>query len=358
MANIQKRIGKDGAVSYRTQVRLKGFPPDTASFARITDAKTWAQKTEADMRAGRHFGASKRHTFSELADEYLPHAKDKVRLEYWRSIFGADTLDTLTPARISKQRDKLLSEETNRFIKPETGEIAADAKRERRKRTGATVNRYLAGLSATLGYAVKTLQWIERNPCERIEKPAESKGRVRFLSDDERSALLAQCKAHPDLYLAVVLALSTGARQAEIMTLRYGQIDFARQVIILAKTKNGETRALPLVSTAFSLLKERAKVRNINDDRVFPPTKFAKKSECLDLRQPWEKAIKAAGITDFHWHDLRHTAASYLAMSGVSLVEISKILGHRTMQMVSRYSHLSEGHIVATGEKLAARLGI
>ena len=99
-------------------------------------------------------------------------------------------------------------------------------------------------------------------------------------------------------------------------------------------------------------------MRNINDDRVFPPTKFAKKSEYLDLRQPWEKAIKAAGITDFHWHDLRHTAASYLAMSGVSLVEISKILGHRTMQMVSRYSHLSEGHIVATGEKLAARLGI
>jgi integrase len=358
MANIQRRIGKDGAVSYRAQVRLKGFPPDTASFARITDAKAWAQKTEADMRAGRHFGASKRHTFSDLADEYLPHAKDKVRLEYWRSIFGADTLDTLTPARISKQRDKLLSEETNRFIKPETGDIEADAKRERSKRTGATVNRYLAGLSATLGYGVKTLQWIERNPCERIEKPAESKGRVRFLSDDERSALLAECKTHPDLYLAVVLALSTGARQAEIMTLRYGQIDFVRQVIILPKTKNGETRALPLVSSAFSLLQERAKIRTLNDDRVFPPTRLAKKAEYLDLRQPWEKAIKAAGITDFHWHDLRHTAASYLAMSGVSLVEISKILGHRTMQMVSRYSHLSEGHIVATGEKLAARLGI
>ena len=74
--------------------------------------------------------------------------------------------------------------------------------------------------------------------------------------------------------------------------------------------------------------------------------------------QPWEKALRAANITDFHWHDLRHTAASYMAMSGVSLVEISKILGHRTMQMVSRYSHLSEGHIVATGEKLASRLGI
>ncbi len=358
MANIQKRIGKDGTTSYRVQVRLKGFPPDTASFERVTDAKAWAQKTEADMKAGRHFGASKRHTFSELADEYLPHAKDKVRLEYWRGIFGTDTLDTLTPARISKQRDKLLSEETKRFTTPVTGDAEKDAKRERMKRTGATVNRYLASLSASLGYGVKTLQWIERNPCERIEKPAESKGRVRFLSDDERSALLAACKSHPDLYLAVVLALSTGARQADIMSLRYGQIDFARQVITLFDTKNKETRALPLVSSAFALLQERAKVRNLNDDRVFPPTKFAKKSQYLDLRQPWEKAIKAAGITDFHWHDLRHTAASYLAMSGVSLVEISKILGHRTMQMVSRYSHLSEGHIVATGEKLAARLGI
>ncbi len=358
MANIQKRIGNDGKASFRVQIRLRGFPPESASFERLTDAKEWASKTESDMKVGRHFGASKRHTFNDLANEYLPHAKNVKGLDYWRGTFGADTLDTITPARISKQRDKLLSEETQRFATPETGNPEQDAKRERMKRTGATVNRYLASLSACLAHGVKTLQWIERNPCERISKPAENKGRVRFLSDDERTALLAACKPHADLYLAVVLALTTGARQAEIMTLRYGQIDFGRQVITLPKTKNGETRALPLVSTAFTLLQERTKVRNLKDDRVFPPTKFAKKSEYLDLRQPWEKALKAAGINDFHWHDLRHTAASYLAMSGVSLVEISKILGHRTMQMVSRYSHLSDGHIVATGEKLAARLGI
>lgn len=358
MATIQKRTSKEGQTSYRVQVRLKGFLPESASFERLTDAKAWAQKTEADMRAGRHFGSSRRHTFNELADEYLPHAKDKRVLAYWRGIFGADTLDTITPARISKQRDKLLSEETPRFATPATGDADKDAKRPKAKRKGASVNRYLACLSVTFTYGVKTLQWVERNPCERVTKPAESKGRVRFLSDDERTALLAACKPHDDLYLAVVLALSTGARQAEIMTLRYGQIDFARQVITLTQTKNDETRALPLVSTAFSLLQERAKVRSLTDDRVFPPTGRAKKAVCLDLRQPWEKALAAAGIADFHWHDLRHTAASYLAMSGVSLVEISKILGHRTMQMVSRYSHLSDGHIVATGEKLAARLGI
>lgn len=358
MATIQKRTGKDGSVSYRVQIRLKGFPPESASFDRLTDAKEWTKKTEAEMKAGRHFGASKRHTFNELADEYQTHAKDKVRLDYWRGVFGTDMLNAITPARISKQRDKLLSEETLRFATPATGNAKRDAKRPRTKRSGATVNRYIAGLSSCLSYGVKTLQWIERNPCERIEKPAETKGRVRFLSDDERTGLLAACKPHPELYLAVVLALTTGARQAEIMTLRYGQIDFKRNVITLNQTKNGETRALPLVSSAFTLLRERAKVRSLADDRVFPPTKLAKKAECLDLRQPWEKALKEARIVDFHWHDLRHTAASYLAMSGVSLVEISKILGHRTMQMVSRYSHLSDGHIVQTGEKLAARLGI
>ena len=181
---------------------------------------------------------------------------------------------------------------------------------------------------------------------------------MRFLSDDERPRLLDACRPHPDLYFAVLLALTTGARQAEIMTLRWGQIDLKRQVITLNKTKNGEVRAIPLVGEAFNLLKDRSKVRSLTDDRIFPPTARAKKSECLDLRQPWEKALKVAGITDFHWHDLRHTAASYLAMGGVSLVEIAKVLGHRTMQMVNRYAHLSDGHIVATGEKLAARLGV
>ena len=74
MAAIQKRINNDGSTSYRVQIRLKGFAPESASFERLTDAKTWIQKTEAEMKAGRHFGASKRHTFGELADEYKPHA--------------------------------------------------------------------------------------------------------------------------------------------------------------------------------------------------------------------------------------------------------------------------------------------
>ena len=358
MATISKRVNADGSTSYKVQIRLKGFPAENASFERKTDALDWEKKTEADMKAGRHFGISKRHTFKDLATEYQPLAKDKVRLDYWVRVFGDYTLDTISPARISKEKDRLLDGQSSRYATPGTGDPLQDAKRVRSKRSGATVNRYLASLSSCLNFGVKTLQWIERNPCEKIEKPKENKGRVRFLSDDERIALLNASASHKDLYLAVILALSTGARQSEVMSLRYVQIDFSRKIITLHDTKNGDKRALPLVGKAFDLLRERTKVRALNDDRVFPPSRLAKKSDYLDLRQPWEKALKIAGIVDFHWHDLRHTSASYMAMSGVSLVEISKILGHRTMQMVSRYSHLSEGHIVATGEKLASRLGI
>jgi integrase len=358
MATIRKRTSSDGVISYHVQIRLKGFTPETASFARVTDAKQWAAKTESDIKTGRHFGQGKRHTFDELVDEYQKHAKDPERLNYWRKVLGNDLLDSVTASRISKVRDKLLSEDTQVFATPATGDPEADAKRLKSKRSGATVNRYLAALSSCLSYGVRTLEWIERNPCERINKPTENKGRVRFLTDNERIRLLDACRPHPELYLTVVLSLTTGARQAEIMTLRWGQVDFARQVITLNKTKNGETRSIPLVGEAFTLLQARSKVRSLTDDRIFPPKPRAKKADCIDLDKPWRTALRISNITDFHWHDLRHTAASYLAMSGVSLVEIAKVLGHRTLAMVARYAHLSDDHIVATGEKLAARLGV
>lgn len=356
MATIEKRITGEGKTTYRVKVRIKGFAPETATFERLTDAKQWATKTEAEMRAGRHFGHSKRHTFGELVDEYLPHSKDSFRLNYWRREFGADTLDTITPARISKVRDKLLSEKTQNFATAPTGDPEVDAKRAKANRSGATVNRYIAALSSCLAYGVKTLEWIERNPCERIKKPPESPGRIRFLDDAERNRLLDACRPHGDLYLAVVLSLTTGARKAEIMSLRWGQINFSRKAITLDKTKNGTTRSIPLVGEGFTLLEERAKVRNLKDDRIFPATARAKKSTYLDLETAWRSALKTAAITDFRWHDLRHTSASYLAMLNVSLVEIAKVLGHKTLAMVMRYAHLSDEHIVSTGEKLAARL--
>lgn len=362
MATIEKRVSGDGKTTYRAKVRLKGFPSESATFDRLTDAREWADRIQADMKAGRYFGGAKLHTFKDLADEYERSARDlktiddrKQHLATWRDEFDRDLLSDITPQRIARVRDKLLTGET-RYTERATGDAATDARRQKGKRSGPTVNRYLASLSACMTYGVKSLGWLERNPCERVPKSKENPGRVRFLGENELSRLLDACRPWPDLYLSVVLSLTTGGRQSEIMGLRWPQIDFARRVITLNQgtTKNKDARALPLSGEAFQLLQERSKVRSLKDDRVFPPKKPG--AENRGPREAWIRALKAAEITDFRWHDLRHTAASYLAMSGVSLVEIAKILGHRTLAMVARYSHLDPSHIVAVGDKLADRL--
>lgn len=355
MATIQKRTTSKGT-SYRVMVRLKGYPPETATFERLTDARAWATTTEGNMKNGRHFGESKRHIFSELVKAYstktAPHLKswkDRERhLAYWVDALEDCQLDAITPARIAGIRDKLAATQK-------------DGDKDK-TRAGATVVRYLASLSGCLAYAVKELQWLERNPVERVSKPKEAPGRVRFLSDEERTALLNACKesANADLYTAVVLSLTTGGRHSEIMGLTWAQVDFKARTITLrhGETKNNEARTLPLVGEAFTLLQERSKVRSLKDGRVFPYHDKKGEPAMLNLRHHWEIALKAAGIANFRWHDLRHTTASYLAMQGVSPLEISKILGHKTMAMVSRYSHLAPGRVVELGDALAARLGL
>ncbi len=352
MAVIEKRLGGDGTTSYRVKIRMKGRAPESATFARLTDAREWAKMTEADMKAGRHFGVSKRHTLAELLDRYeereLPRLKSagtvKAKLAWWRDLHGNTLLLDLTPDVIAKARDKLK---------------ATPKQRGGGTRTAADVNRTLAALSSACKFAVTELGWLERNTLERVSKPSENKGRDRFLSDAELPKFLQACRdsTSGDLYLAVVLALTTGGRQAEVMGLRWPQIDLTRRTAMLGDTKNGRARALPLSGEAVTLLQARAKVRSLTDDRLFPP-KPGSKSPFMDLRTPFATALKVAEVTNFKWHDLRHTAASYLMMSGTSELEIAKVLGHRTLAMVARYSHLSSGRVVELGDLLAERLGV
>jgi integrase len=261
------------------------------------------------------------------------------QLAWWRAELGTRTLADVTPAVIAEARGKLARGVTVRG----------------RQRSPSTVNRYLAALSHALTVAMKEWGWLEDNPLRKVTKPKEPRGRVRYLADDERARLLEECRRSesPDLYCAVVLALSTGARRMEILGLRWGQADFARRAITLLETKNGEIRSLPLVGHAFDLLEERAKIRRIDTDLVFPGRK---RNRPIDLRSPFETAVKRAGIEDFRWHDLRHSAASYLAMNGATLAEIAELLGHKTLAMVKRYAHLSQAHTTRVVEAMNVRI--
>ena len=128
----------------------------------------------------------------------------------------------------------------------------------------------------------------------------------------------------------------------EICTLRWRDIDLKKGQAILRKTKNKQTRIIPIQSYALELMKEKRKVRRIDTDLVFPATIDPQKS--FDFKKSWQSLMDKTEIKDFRWHDLRHCAGSYLAMNGASAREIAEILGHKTLQMAMRYSHLSESH--------------
>lgn len=340
MAVIEERKTKDGDVTYRVKIRLKGHKPQEATFKRKTDAKNWANSTEAAIREGRHFkcAEAKKRTVAELIDKYiatvLPHKSDSMKasqtnqLAWWKSKAGYYVLADFTPQIIGSLREELANGSTNR------GE----------KRTNATVNRYLAALSHALSVAADEWEWLETNPMLKIKRHTESQGRVRYLDDDERLKLLETCKqsSNKQLYAIVVIALSTAMRKSEILNLKRRDVFLKEGFVILDKTKNKARRRVPIIGHAHDVLFNQLKIARLDSDYIFP-SKDGKKP--IEIKRPWEVAISKAGIDDFRFHDLRHSAASYLAMNGASNRDLMEILGHKTLQMTSRYSHLSNSHV-------------
>jgi len=359
VANIEKRQTSEG-ISYRVKVRLKGFPSQTATFERLTDAKKWAQNTESAIREGRYFKTSeaRKHTLEELIDRYINNvlpqkpksiASQKPQLEWWKEQLGAYTLADITPALIVEQRDKL-------FNTPKTNN---------EPRCAATVNRFLAAISHAFSVACNEWGWIENSPISKVSKLKEPRGRVRFLSDEERKTLLNACgkSKHPYLNTIVIMALSTGMRQGEILNLTWDCVDLQKKKITLHDTKNGERRVVHIAGHVETLLRAINRTRNINTNLLFPADKPQKGKpgqkpvyKPMHFRKSWEKILLDCKIEDFHFHDLRHSAASYLAMNGASLAEIAEVLGHKTLQMVKRYAHLSEAHTAGVVERMNQKI--
>jgi integrase len=340
VANIQERCTSKGEKRYKVTIRLKGHPTETATFHRKTDAKRWVQHTEAAIREGRYFktAAAKRRTLAELIDRYieevLPTKPKEVghqhtQLTRWKKELGDYLLADVTPDRLAEVRQRLLSEKV----------------RGGKSRSPSTVVRYMAALSHVFTVGVKEYGWMDSNPMMRVTKPKEPKGRIRFLDDDERERLLEACEneKEPFLYPIVIVAISTGMRLGEITGLTWDDVDLNDGRITLHETKNGERRVVPLTRLALEVMKKHAKVRSLETKLVFP-VRRRDGWKSWDIRTAWNRTVKAAELEDFRFHDLRHTSASYLAMNGATPPEIAAVLGHRTLQMVQRYSHLSEPH--------------
>jgi len=347
---IDKRIHKNGTVSYRARVRIKGHPVLSQSFASKTLAMKWKRDTESEVEKGKYeyVKLGSKNTLAELIDRYIekvlpskPKNSRNVRhhLLWWKQELGYCLLSDIKPSMIAQKRDELLS-----------GTTCKD-----KLRSSTTVVRYLASLSHAFSIAVKDWEWIQENPITKISKPKISNGRTRFLNDDEKERLLSACRESESkgLYPIVILALSTGMRRGEIMNLRWCDVDLDRGSILLQVTKNGERRFIPLIGTALDLLRSKYTNQTV-DSFVFPASHSSSKP--IDIRSAWETALRKAGISSFRFHDLRHTAASYLAMNQASLLEIGTLLGHKTVQMTKRYAHLSNEHIYSTASTLNEKL--
>lgn len=346
MPTYEKRIGAKGKVTWRVRVRRQGGPWLTKSFPKKSDADAWARSVEHRIDSGEPLPSSesRKRTLGDAIDRYLKsvfpraarrkNAREQIRiLNWWRAELGARSLQSITSAVIAETRDKIAARES-RYGKP---------------LAGSTVNRNMAALSAVMKVTVKEFGWLAKNPVSNVSKFAESKGRERFLTDDEREALIKSCAKSGCVALLpmVKLALATGARKGELLGLQWSGVDLDRRTARFEDTKNGESRTVPLAASAVTVLKEW-RVGRLPVGTVFPVLLGT-----IDVA--WRAARDAAGLPDVRFHDLRHSAASYLAMSGATLIDIAAILGHKTLAMVKRYSHLSQQHTTAAIDRMAEK---
>lgn len=345
MGHIRETKLKKGGTRFQSEVRLKGMPkPLTAVFDRKTDAKAWIQKVEADIRAGRHhlYSEGSKHTFKEAVDRYCKELKisqaKQGHLNWWKGELGPLYLQDVRPSLINEKKQILLTTTNDK------GKI----------RTKSTCNRYLATLSHLLSVCAKQWEWISENPVKKISREREPRGRTRFLSPEERKRLLEACKESesPLLTLFVVLLLSTGCRYNEIRRLKWTEIDLLKGKITLNQTKNGNIRSVPLRGLGIDLLRKRASECN-SIGYVFA---LKNQSNPIDPRRALRTAIKKAALKDLKPHDFRHSYASELMAQGLTLGEVSQLLGHANIAMSARYSHLMESRSVDAVSKMSEEI--
>ena len=273
-------------------------------------------------------------------DPSLPGA-----IALWTGLLGDRRLAEIDSDMIADELDRFASAPKTRFVGKNAD--GSPILKQLGRRAPATVRRQRAVLSGLLSWAQRKRLtprgWV--NPVKEIPPEPLNNARTRFLAADERERLLrvARISAWPRLYLLILMALTTGARRGELLGLRYRDLDLDAGTAHVRQSKNGSQRVLPLTAEAVAEIKRHGKAAP--EALLFESIRRPGKP--MTITKLFNDAVCAARIVDFHFHDLRHSCASYLAMNGATLLEIADVLGHRTMDMVKRYAHLTTGHKAA-----------
>jgi len=251
---------------------------------------------------------------------------DEIHLRRFCAFFGNVCIDEITPLRVEEFKRWRLEQEV----------------------TPSTVNR---GLEVLRRMLYKAIEWgyLKENPFKKVKLYKTDNRRLRFLEKEEIERLLKASAPH--IERIILFALNTGMRMGEIFDLQWSGVDFRNNLIYIHKTKNKEKRIIPM-NTVVKKLLINIKEHSLSE-YVFC-TKEGGRFVCI--RNGFTKALKRAGITDFRFHDLRHTFASHLVMKGVDLNTIKELLGHKNYEMTLRYAHLSQDHKAKAVEVLGQEM--
>lgn len=256
MRGILKRKSKTGVISYRAQVRLNdGLPPQSKTFPTLLEARAWKTQEEAKRRQGMYLPSmtSKEKKLGELIDRYIKQVlpskpknawNTERHLNWWKQQLENIPLNRLTPDLIATTRNKLQN------VLNSSGE----------KLSPKTANRYLASLSVALTYGVKECGWLHSNPAFKVTKFNEGSPRNRLLSTEEIERLLNACKISKCkvLYPIVFLAMRSGMRLGELLSLHWEDVHINQNIVFLRETKSGIPRSVPLSNDAKAVIEEVA----------------------------------------------------------------------------------------------------
>lgn len=328
MASIRNRNGK-----WQARITRKGEKSIAKTFLAKQDAEKWARQIEIEIDKGFYTSQvlADKVLFKELIERYIrevtPKTKsakeDTFRLKaIARNPIGNLKMTAITPINVAKYRDE-------RLKLVSTG----------------TVIRELSYFSSIINHARREWGINITNPIPLVKKPNSPQGRNRILSEEELEALFKalspKIKSSNHWVLPLTkFALETAMRRGEILNLIWNQIDFKRKIAFIPQTKNGESRSVPLSSTAIEILRQLP--RDISG-QVFPVNKTT-------LSAAIERARAKAKLEDFHFHDLRHMAITKLANKLPNLIELSAVSGHKNLAMLKRYYHPNP-------EELAQKIG-
>ena len=305
----------------------------------LAQSKWDAEQAEAKAKQAVLHGTYKRQAPSKKFNEYAEKVFLKWSEENKRS---SETDKYHVAALVGFFKDKPLSEITPMLIEKYKKTRRLTQRKDKTDRAVSSVNRELACLSKIFSLAMRD-GYAASNPCVQVKKFAEPPSRDRYLSDDEEKRLLAQCIGEREhLGPILVMALNTGMRRGEIFNLQRRDVDLAQSRLRVRFSKSGKDRYIPINDAARKILEPLCQRKDESAILFSSPKPKKQGQRLITVKTALAGACEDAGISNFHFHDARHTFATRLAAAGVDPFTLAELLGHADLRMTRRYTHVYE----------------